>query len=277
MNETDSINPQRVSVITVCLNHKEGLARTVASVVTQSWDNTEHIVIDGGSTDGSIEFLNAHRPRREFSFVSEPDKGIYDAMNKGWRMANGDLVVFMNAGDTFSSDEVVETIARAHASETWRWGYGCARICDANNQPTVIMSFVPFRFERLALGLSVVPHQAVVMERELLDELGGFKIDVGLCADRELLLRASLLTQPRLWGEFFADFEGGGVGSIRGWTADVRDMARFRANLGLFIGGGPIRDKLVTNALTLYRLVEAGQDKVRRRKGMLGEALFEAR
>jgi glycosyltransferase involved in cell wall biosynthesis len=277
MKEIDKVNSQRVSVITVCLNHKEGLDRTLASVVTQSWGDMEHIVIDGGSTDGSVKLLEGHRTDKPYVFVSEPDNGLFDAMNKGWRMADGDLVVFMNAGDTFASETVVETIARAHASETWRWGYGCARICNANSQPLVILSFVPFRLDRLALGLSTVPHQATVMEHELLEELGGFKNEVGPAADQELLLRAALLSQPRLWGEFFADFEGGGVGSSRGWTANVRDMGRFRSSLGLYVGGGRVRDKLVTIALTVYKLGEAGQDKVRRRKGLLGEALFDAR
>jgi glycosyltransferase len=103
----------------------------------------EHIVIDGGSTDGSVKLLEGHRTDKPYVFVSEPDNGLYDAMNKGWRMADGDLVVFMNAGDTFASEAVVETVARAHANETWRWGYGCARICNADSQPLVILSFVP--------------------------------------------------------------------------------------------------------------------------------------
>jgi glycosyltransferase involved in cell wall biosynthesis len=277
MKESNRVRSQRVSVITVCLNHKEGLDRTLASVVRQSWGNLEHIVIDGGSTDDSVKLLEEHQTDMSFVFVSEPDNGIYDAMNKGWRMADGDLVVFMNAGDTFASEAVVETVARAHANETWRWGYGCARICNANREPLAIVSFVPFRLDRLALGLSVVPHQATVMEHKLLEELGGFEIEAGLAADQELLLRAALLSQPRLWGEFFADFEGGGVGSSRAPSAYVRDMGRFRGSLGLYVGGGRVRDKLVTITLTVYKLGEAAQHKVRQRKGLHGEALFDAR
>jgi glycosyltransferase involved in cell wall biosynthesis len=277
MKDIDKVNSQKVSVVTVCLNHKEGLDRTLASVVAQSWREMEHIVIDGGSTDGSVKSLEEHRTDKPYVFVSEPDSGLYDAMNKGWRMAEGNLVVFMNAGDTFASETVVETFAKARGSESWRWGYGCVRIFDASSQPIRIVSFVPFRLDRLALGLSVVPHQATVMERELLEELEGFKTEVGVAADQELLLRAALLSQPRLWGEFFADFEGGGVGSSRGWSSYVRDMGRFRANLGLYVGGGRMRDKLVTVALTVYKLGEAGQDKVRQRKGLLGKALFDTR
>jgi glycosyltransferase involved in cell wall biosynthesis len=211
----------------------------------------DHIVIDGGSTDGSVELLELHRTSKPFTFVSEPDRGLYDAMNKGWQLADGDLVVFMNAGDTFASVDILESLARRHANESWRWGYGCARIMDASGQPNAIISFVPFRFDRLALGLTVVPHQATVMERELLKELGGFRTDVGLAADQELFLRASLKCPPRLWAEFFADFEGGGIGSTQQPGAYARDMGKFRADLRLYAAGGRVRDKLVTISLVL--------------------------
>ena len=275
--ERNKVRSQRVSVITVCLNHKEGLDRTLASVATQSWGDMEHIVIDGGSTDGSVELLKRRLTDKPFVFVSEPDNGLYDAMNKGWQMADGDLVVFMNAGDTFPSEGVIESFAQAYVSETWRWGYGCARICDANGHPQTILSFVPFRLDRLALGLSTVPHQATVMEHELLQELGGFQINAGLAADQELLLRAALVSPPRLWAEFFADFEGRGVGSSRPPSAYVRDMGRFRDNLGLYVAGGRLRDKSMTIALTVFKVGEAWQQRARQRTGLYGVELFDER
>ena len=270
------VNSRRVSVVTVCLNHRDGLRLTLASVAAQSWDNIQHIVIDGDSTDGSTDVLNLHMTDKSFLFVSERDNGIYDAMNKGWRMADGELVVFMNAGDTFAADTIVERLAQSHVNETWRWGYGCARLADANGQPRAILSFVPFRLDRLALGLSTIPHQATVMEHELLQELDGFKIDAGIAADQELLLRAALVSPPRLWGEFFSDFEGGGLGSSRPPSAYVRDMGRFRRDLGLYVAGGRVPDRLVTIALTIYKLGEARQHRVRQQTGLHGAELFDA-
>lgn len=271
------VNPPRVSVVTVCLNHKDGLRTTLASVASQSWDHMEHIVIDGDSTDGSIDVLNLHVTDQSFLFVSEHDNGIYDAMNKGWQMANGELVVFMNAGDTFAAATVVEGMAQSHVNETWRWGYGCARVPDASGQPRAILSFVPFRLDRFALGLSTIPHQATVMEHQLLQELGGFRIDAGLAADQELLLRAALVSPPRLWGEFFSDFESGGVGSSRPPSAHVRDMGRFRRDLGLCVAGGRVLDVLVTIALSVLKLIEARQHKVRQQTRLHGAELFDER
>jgi glycosyltransferase involved in cell wall biosynthesis len=91
MKESNRVNSQRVSVITVCLNHKEDLDQTLASVSTQSWGDMEHIVIDGSCTDGFVKLLEGHRTDWPFVFVSEPDNGLYDAMNKGQRMADGGL------------------------------------------------------------------------------------------------------------------------------------------------------------------------------------------
>jgi len=274
---TTDAHSHRVSVVTICLDHKDGLERTLASVAAQTWHDMEHIVIDGGSADGSVQLLKAHVAEKAFAFLSEPDSGIYDAMNKGWRMADGELVVFMNAGDTFASETVIGEYAQSYAGEVWRWGYGCARICNANGQLRAIKSFVPFRIDRLALGLSTVPHQATVMERELLEELGGFRIAAGLAADQELLLRAALVCPPRLWGEFFADFEDGGVGSSRPPSAHVRDMGRFRNELGLHVAGGRVLDRLTTIALTVFKAAEAYQHIMRQQRKLHGKQLFDAR
>ena len=91
----------KISVITINLNNKEGLERTIHSVVLQTFfDNVEYIVVDGGSTDGSIDVIRENE-RHLAHWVSEPDNGIYDAMNKGIDMASGDYCLFLNSGDTF--------------------------------------------------------------------------------------------------------------------------------------------------------------------------------
>ena len=91
----------KISVITINLNNKDGLAKTIHSVVHQTFfDHVEYIVIDGGSTDGSIDIIRENE-RHIAHWCSEPDNGIYDAMNKGIDMASGDYCIFLNSGDTF--------------------------------------------------------------------------------------------------------------------------------------------------------------------------------
>ena len=99
------MNKVKLSVITVCYNEKE-IERTCRSIAGQKCQNFEWIVIDGGSTDGTLEILQRYKGRID-KLVSEPDKGVFDAMNKGIKLAHGEWLNFMNGGDLFANDEVV--------------------------------------------------------------------------------------------------------------------------------------------------------------------------
>ena len=99
----------KISVITINFNNLQGLKETVTSVIDQTYDNKEMIVIDGGSTDGSAEFIEANKDKFSYS-VSEKDNGIYNAMNKGVLHASGDYVIFMNSGDCFFNRDVLTDV-----------------------------------------------------------------------------------------------------------------------------------------------------------------------
>lgn len=99
----------KYSIITINYNNREGLRRTIESVVNQSYKDFEYIVIDGGSDDGSREVLKKYADRISY-WVSEPDKGIYNAMNKGIKVANGDYLIFMNSGDSFYDQDVLKNV-----------------------------------------------------------------------------------------------------------------------------------------------------------------------
>ena len=98
-----------VTIITVCRNHAKELERTIRSVESQTWQEKEYLVIDGASTDDSLDVIKAHEASIT-RWVSEPDQGIYDAMNKGVKMAQGEWVIFMNAGDTFAGDDTLQRV-----------------------------------------------------------------------------------------------------------------------------------------------------------------------
>lgn len=100
----------KISVVTVCYNAADTLEETMLSVLNQTYDNIDYIIIDGGSTDGTVGIIRKYADRLAY-WGSEPDKGIYDAMNKGLAVATGDYVNFMNAGDTFFDEAVVENVA----------------------------------------------------------------------------------------------------------------------------------------------------------------------
>lgn len=99
----------KLSIITINFNNRDGLRKTIESVVNQTWQEFEYIIIDGGSTDGSVEVIKEFADRIDY-WVSEPDKGIYNAMNKGIDKATGEYCLFMNSGDWLYSNDILQTI-----------------------------------------------------------------------------------------------------------------------------------------------------------------------
>lgn len=121
----------RVTIVTVCYNAVGTLDRTILSVLKQNYPNVEYIIIDGGSTDGTVDVINRHC-NRDIAFISEPDKGIYDAMNKGIKMATGEWICFMNSGDTFVSNDILSRIFSGADYKDTDVIYGDARYCYVN-------------------------------------------------------------------------------------------------------------------------------------------------
>ena len=107
----------KLSIITINYNNLEGLKKTVTSVVNQTWQDFEYIIIDGGSTDGSAAYIESQSKQIDY-WVSEPDKGIYNAMNKGISRASGEYLLFLNSGDElFSNSVLIENYEEFHTEE----------------------------------------------------------------------------------------------------------------------------------------------------------------
>src|SRR5690606_2467889 len=105
---SDIFHP-KLSVITIVYNNVKDIERTILSIITQTYDNIEYIIIDGGSTDGTLDIIKKYQ-HKVSQWVSEPDKGIYNAMNKGLKMSSGDYILFMNSGDEVYDQRTVEKV-----------------------------------------------------------------------------------------------------------------------------------------------------------------------
>jgi glycosyltransferase involved in cell wall biosynthesis len=120
------------SIITINYNNLEGLKRTMQSVFSQSFKDYEYLIIDGGSTDGSKDWISQHSDRLAY-WVAEPDNGIYDAMNKGILKASGEYILLLNSGDTYHTSEVLDSMAKV--DNKYDVVYGNVSITQANKEP----------------------------------------------------------------------------------------------------------------------------------------------
>lgn len=175
----------KVSVITVCYNNLEGLKRTYASVTSQSFQDYEYVIIDGGSNDGSKDFLEA--AGEGCSWVSEPDEGIYNAMNKGVRMSHGEYCIFMNSGDTFYDDEV---LAKAAPLLDGRDFYVGNTVTVFPTRRHHVYSPAALTLESLFDGY--IMHQSTFTKTDLLKECP-YSEEFRICSDWELFVTGILL------------------------------------------------------------------------------------
>lgn len=178
-----------ISLITVVYNGVETIKNTIESVIKQSYSNIEYIVIDGGSTDGTIELVNSFGGKIT-KFISEPDRGIYDAMNKGIREATGDIIGFINADDFYESSEIICNVAKTFRENKTDCLLGDVKIVDAFNLNKINRYYQcpKFPIEFLRYGI-MPPHPAFFVKRCFYDQYGLFKTDYKIAADYELVVR----------------------------------------------------------------------------------------
>jgi glycosyltransferase involved in cell wall biosynthesis len=187
----DTADPRapRISLITVCWNAERTIADTLRSIDTQTYRDFEHIIIDGGSSDSTLAII-ASAPAENRRVVSEPDGGIYEAMNKGIGLASGDIIGFLNADDTFESSGSLETVAAALEDEAYNGCYGDL-IYVSNQHPDRTVRYwksCPFKPGSFGRGWCP-PHPTFYVRRHIYDRFGTFDLRYRLAADVELMMR----------------------------------------------------------------------------------------
>lgn len=179
----------KISVITAVYNARETIADAMDSMLAQTHPDVELVVIDGASTDGTLEILEGYRDRLTV-LVSEPDKGIYDALNKGIARATGDVVGFLHADDLFAGNDVLAKVAGAFDDPTVDAVYGDLVYVSKAEPDRVIRYWKSGAYEQGKLkGGWMPPHPTYYARRHIYERLGGFDTSFRIAADYDCMLR----------------------------------------------------------------------------------------
>jgi glycosyltransferase len=178
-----------VSIITASYNNADTIEATMLSVLSQTYPNVEYIIVDGGSTDGTVDIIRKY-DRAVSKWVSEPDNGIYDALNKGIAMASGDIIGFLHADDILHDYFVIAVIADTFQKKRCRAVYGDLVYVARNDSYNIIRFWksCPFHPKLLRQGW-MPPHPTLFLRKEVYEKYGNFNTDLRIAADYDIVLR----------------------------------------------------------------------------------------
>lgn len=209
------MNRTKVSVISATFNLiKNGreayFRQMLESVRKQTYENVEHIIVDGGSTDGTLDIIEEYADMGWIKYISEPDKGIYDAMNKGAALAKGELITFLNSDDFMHNTKGLERAVKV-IDEGFDYTYCHIRVLDVEKDE---LSHGRIKKSRLLRNMPF-PHPGMVLKKEVFDRFGGFDISFKLVGDYDFILRIMLAgVKGQEIGRAFVTFRSGGATDV---------------------------------------------------------------
>ena len=182
----------KLTVITVCYNSADTISCCIESVLRQSYENIEYIIVDGNSTDNTMGIVRSYE--KDFNgrlrWISESDNGLYDAMNKGISMATGDVVGILNSDDFFTTDNVLEKVAHTFIHQKTDALYGDIHYVDPQNLNVCVRYYSSAFFRTFLLRFGLQPaHPSFYCKREFFEKYGNYRLDLKIAADFELFTR----------------------------------------------------------------------------------------
>lgn len=212
----------RITVITVSFNSESSITETLISVANQSHKDIEHILIDGASTDRTLSLVQEHGEHLK-RVISEPDHGIYDAMNKGLELATGDVICFLNSDDVYSHPNVLRDVAYGMESYKVDALFGDVTFFAPHNPRGILRRYSSKHFSPKKLSWGWMPaHPALFLRRHLYDYYGRFKVDYRIAGDFDLIARIFKNEDVKFYylPEVLVRMAVGGV-STRGWRSTI--------------------------------------------------------
>jgi len=179
----------KISIVTTSFNSASTISDTIDSVLSQDYDNLEYIIADGGSKDGTLDIIKSYNDPR-IRWISEPDKGIYDGMNKGIKMATGEIVGIINSDDFYKNNSVISAVAEGFADQKTEAVFGDVRFVNPDNLNKTVRYYSSKRFRPSKFRFGFMPaHPTFFTKKKWFDKLGYYQTDYKIAADYELLIR----------------------------------------------------------------------------------------
>lgn len=218
----------KISIITATYNSERTLRDTLDSILAQTYQDIESIIVDGASKDGTMDIVREYEPRFQgrMRWISEPDKGIYDAMNKGIQMASGDVVGILNSDDFYTSNDVLETVNANMEQNDCDAVYGDIHYVRSNNLKKCVRYYSSKAFRKELMLKGWMPaHPSFFCRREVYENYGLFDTSFKVAADFELLLRLIYIhnIEAKYIKKDFVTMRLGGL-STSGWQSHISVM-----------------------------------------------------
>lgn len=229
----------KITLITVTYNSAKTLEATIKSVRDQQFEDIEYIIIDGGSDDGTLDIIKENKDIIN-SWVSEPDNGLYDAMNKGIKMSGGEVIGFIHADDILADPEILKMVSHRYCETNFHLLYGDLEYVRADDPNKVVRYWQSGQFKPIRLRRGwMPPHPTVYFSRQLLNKVGFFNLEYRISADYEWLLRA--LSTPSIRVEYLprvmVRMRTGGLSNASLRNVIVKSSEDFKALKNNKVGG----------------------------------------
>jgi len=221
----------RISIITACLNNENTIEGTINSVFSQDYPDMEYIVIDGGSTDSTLEIISRYRNNIDY-FISEPDQNMYEAINKGIYNATGDIIGLLHSDDEFYSTDVLSAVAKVFEKKDTDIVYGDGVYVNKYNTDKVVRNWISGEYKKSAIRHGWLPlHPTVYAKKRIFDEAGYYNEFYRIAGDTDWLIKVLYKYDFNVYylHKYLVKMRMGGLstsltlkGQIEKWEEDIR-------------------------------------------------------
>lgn len=219
----------KVSIITSCFNREATIAQTIESVLAQDYPDIEYIIIDGASKDNSLQIIRKYE-HKITKIISEPDKGMYEAINKGLKLATGDIVGLLHSDDFFFSKSVISNIVATFKQSNADLVYGNGLYVDPQNTNQIVRNWISGNYRRWKVRCGWLPlHPTVYIKKKLIEKIGLYDESYRIAADSEFLIRYLYKTKIQIsyLNQYVVKMRMGGLSTSltcrkQMWQEDVR-------------------------------------------------------